>query len=318
MRTPRNGEARAGLPFASQSSDDVRGGPKANPPGGLGNRLETAEANGSVGSEGPGESKLESFAAVPRRVFEDQRLRLRHLRVLGTICGVVNAVTGRAKIRQVTISEKTAVPRSKISAVVSDLVKWGYLRKSKPVRKRGGHYKTLSYEVLYRDPRGGRVSRTYRATPKGSTDHATFSVGTAVSPERGQESEYCESYPNHLHHQKGRDDAGGGVNVYVGFLASVFTESRRRHFPSANPISGFQTRSGAGQLWARVLDQVEEHRIPLRKLQWDQARLARVCAEIMDQRMLLLARDRKGPPSSPLFCHLSVESELISLRNLIA
>lgn len=271
------------------------------------------EANG-VGPRR--QSKLQDFIPIPRRVNGDRRLGLRHLRVLGAICGAVNNETGVATIRQERIAGTCGVPRKKVSAIVKDLREWGYLLPSKPTRKQGGHFKTLSYEILYETSQKNDGGDTQPCSLNGGTDRATSKGGTALPLSGGQESEYCESLPDLSHHHQLEDDGGEGSVDFIGFLVLSFSEPRSTLFRSSKPIPNGRVVEGARRLWEQVLQKEAEYDVPLRQLGWDQAKLAKLCAEVMYRQMYHLAGEGKSPPSSPLFCHISVTNELMSILSL--
>jgi len=258
-------------------------------------------------------SLLTNFLAMPRRAIGDRRLGLRHLRVLGAICGAVNNETGYAKIRQARISETVGVPRAKISAIVKDLSDWGYVRASKLERKTGGHFKTLTYEVLYEEPYDHFCAQRQPCSLSGSKHHATSEDSTAVLPSEEQESDYPESWPAYPHHHQRMDDGGEGPLEFADFIADWFLEARRQLFPRGKSIRRSHAVTGARRLWEQTLMFMEERGYFLDELNWDHRDLAQFCAETIDRRIHNLARKDKGPPSSPEFCHLTIKDELVSL-----
>lgn len=74
-------------------------------------------------------SKLPDYLILPYEILSDERLTLRHIRVLMAIFSWRKKSTGLARVSRTLLAERTNYPLTRISKITSELVKLGWIQK---------------------------------------------------------------------------------------------------------------------------------------------------------------------------------------------
>ena len=85
---------------------------------------------------------MSRFAAVPTAALDDERLEALHIRVLTALCSYGDK-DGWCRVGQDKIGQRARTNEARVSSCISDLVKWGWVR-----RQRVGRKKVNVYQVL--------------------------------------------------------------------------------------------------------------------------------------------------------------------------
>lgn len=85
---------------------------------------------------------MSRFAAVPTAALDDERLEALHIRVLTALCSYGDK-DGWCRVGQDKIAQRARTNEARVSSCISDLVKWGWVR-----RQRIGKKKVNVYQVL--------------------------------------------------------------------------------------------------------------------------------------------------------------------------
>ncbi len=106
----------------------------------------------------PSKSTTRRFSRMPNQACSDRRLKVRHYQVLMAICRCVNA-KGWGYPGQAKIAAYSGRPRTKVSAIIDDLVKWEYVIKV-PRISPNGRRTSNGYLVTYLEGDMDRVTKT--------------------------------------------------------------------------------------------------------------------------------------------------------------
>ena len=206
-----------------------------------------------------------------------------------------NVKTGRCYPSYETLAKRSGLKLRATKSAVEQLVSLGYLHRSKG----GGRGRANEYRPAFERVHDGAPFRE----KKGCTATSERVHGDVRKGARERQKTVHDRAPQHMNQtQEGTPPSSRGPDgddddaAKVGFIAQLFRTKRRALWPHANDLNGENLLSASRQLLGVAEAELE------------------ICEWCIDSCMEKLANNGNPAPTSPMFCRLTVESQIISLR----